>query len=165
MSVILGLLGIVAAAVAQASALPAFSIFGAHPNLLIVLLVVWIAVGGQREVLLLIPAAGFAQGLLDSEPLGLAMLALAPLVLLTEVRELRLTQSDLLLAVVLTSLATLVYEGTFLLTLPVTGERLDWLASVLDVLVPAIIANVLLLLPAYGLVRLLGTGLRVRQAF
>lgn len=165
MSVVLGLLGIVAAAVAQASVLPAFSIFGAHPNLLIVLLVVWIAVGGQREVLLLIPAAGFAQGLLDSEPLGLAMLALAPLVLLTEVRELRLTQSDLLLAVVLTSLVTLVYEGTFLLTLPVTGERLDWLASVLDVLVPAIIANVLLLLPAYGLVRLLSTGLRVRHAF
>jgi len=164
-SVVLGLLGVMVAALAQAAILPSFSIFGAHPNLLIVLLVVWIAVGGQRDVLLLIPAAGFVLGLLDGEPLGLAMLALAPLILMTEARELRLTQSDLLLALMLTALATLVYEGTFLLTLPVTGERVDWLASVLDVLAPASIANVLLLLPAYGLVRLLGQGLRRRHAF
>ena len=165
MSFVLGLLAVLAAALAQAAIMPAFSIFGAQPNLLIVLLVVWIAVGGQRDALLLVPVAGFAQGLLDSAPLGLAMLALAPLILMKEARDLRLTQSDLLLAVVLTVLATLVYEATFLLTLPVTGERVDWLGSALDALVPAAIANVLLLLPAYGLVRLVGQGLPRRHAF
>ena len=165
MSVAVGLLVIIAAALAQASILPAFSIFGAQPDLLVLVLVLWITVGGQRDALLLIPAAGFVQGLLDSSPLGLAMLALAPLILMTEVRELRLTQSDLLMAVVLAALATLVYEGTFLLSLAVRGERLDWFASLLDVLVPAIIANVLLLLPAYGLARVVNLGQRRRQAF
>ena len=165
MTVLAGLLIIVAAALAQVSILPAFSIFGVQPNLLIVLLVIWITVGGQRDALLLIPFTGFIQGLLDSQPLGLAMLAMAPLILMTQVKELRLVQSDLLLAMVLAAVATLVYEGTLLLTLAVTGERLDWLATVIEVLAPATIANVLLMLPLYGLARLFSPGLRRRQAF
>ncbi len=92
-------------------------------------------------------------------------LRLPPLILMTEVRELRLVESDLLPALVLTALATLVYEGTILLTLAVTGERIDWLVSLRDVLAPAAIANTLLLLPVYGLVRLASPNPRRRQAF
>ena len=165
MSTAVGLLLVAIAVVLQVSVLPAFSIFGATPNLLIVLLVAWMTVRSQQEALLLIPAAGFAQGLLDSQPLGLAMLALAPLILMTEVRELKLVESNLLPAVVLTALATLVYEGVLLLTLAVTGERMDWLAGLRDALLPAAIANVLLLLPVYGLVRLASLDLRRRPAF
>ena len=164
MNTAVALLVIMIAVLAQASILPAFSIFGAHPNLIIVLLVAWTSVRGQREALLLIPAAGFLLGLLDSQPLGLAMLALAPLILLGDLRELRLVESDLLLAVVLTSVATLAYEGSGLISLAVTGERLDWFAAVLNVLVPATIANVLLLLPVYAVVRLASADLR-RPAF
>ena len=161
----IGLLVIIVAVLAQASILPAFSIFGAHPNLVLVLLVTWVSVRGQQEALLLIPAAGFLLGLLDSQPLGLAMLALTPLILMGDVRDLRVVESDLLLAVVLTALATLAYEGTGLVTLAVTGERLNWLATVLGVLVPATIANVLLLLPVYAVVRLASPDLRRRPAF
>ena len=164
MSLAIGLLAVVVVVIAQVSILPAFSIFGVQPNLVIVLLVAWMAVRGQREVLLLVPAAGLVQGLLDSQPLGLAMLALAPIILMTELRELRWAESDLVPALVLAALATLVYETTILLTLAVTGEHLDWLASVLDVLVPAAIANALLLLPVYGLIRLASLDLRHRQA-
>jgi hypothetical protein len=45
----------------------------------------------------------------------------------------------------------------------VTGERPDWLASTLDVLVPAVIANTLLLLPVYGLTRLASVDLQRRR--
>ena len=165
MSLAIGLLIVLFAVVAQASVMPGFSIFGVQPNLVIVLLVAWMTVRGRREVLFLIPAAGFAQGLLDSQPLGLAMLALAPLILMTDVRELRLVESDLLPALGLVALATLVFEGTVLLTLAVTGNHPDWFASVLDVLVPAAIANVLLLLPVYGLIRVASVDLRRRPAF
>ncbi len=165
MSTAVGFVLVAIAVVLQVSVLPAFSIFGATPNLLIVLLVAWMTVRSQQEALLLIPAAGFAQGLLDSQPLGLAMLALAPLILMTEVRELRLVESNLLPAVVLTALATLVYEGVMMLALAVTGERMDWLAGLRDALLPAAIANVLLLLPVYGLVRLASLDLRRRPAF
>jgi rod shape-determining protein MreD len=159
-----GLAAVAFAALAQAAVLPSFSILGVEPNLVIVLLVAWMSIRGQREALFLIPAAGFVLGLLDGEPLGLAMLALAPLVLMTEVRELRLVESDLVPALVLTVAGTLVYETTVLLSLAVRGEQVSWLASIVNVLVPAAIANVLLLLPVYAVIRLASLDLRRPRA-
>jgi rod shape-determining protein MreD len=164
-SLALGVLVIVGAALAQVSVLPAFSIFGVQPNLVIVVLVAWLAVRGQREALVLIPVAGILVGILDSQPLGLALLALAPLGLMTEVREARPVESDLVLALVFVALATLFYEGALLLTLAVTGGRADWLGSALNVLVPAVFANVLLLLPTYALLRLTNLNFRPRPAY
>jgi rod shape-determining protein MreD len=159
-----GLAAVAFAALAQAAVLPSFSILGVEPSLVIVLLVAWMSIRGQREALFLIPAAGFVLGLLDGEPLGLAMLALAPLVLMTEVRELRLVESDLVPALVLTVAGTLVYETTILLSLAVRGEQVSWLASIVNVLVPAAIANVLLLLPVYAVIRLASLDLRRPRA-
>lgn len=165
MSLVIGLALVLLAVLVQVAVLPAFSIFGAQPNLIVALLVAWMAVRGQRETLILIPTAGFALGLLDGEPLGVAMLALAPLILLGEVRELRLVESDLLPAIVLAAVGALAYEAVLLLTLAVEGERLDWLASVLDILVPAAIASALLVLPLYGVFRLASMNGRRRPAF
>lgn len=165
MSLALGFVLVVAAAVAQMSILPAFSIFGVQPNVLIVVLVAWMSVRGRQEALFLIPAAGFVLGLLDSQPVGLAMLALAPLIPLTEVRELRLVESQLVPALALVAVASLAYETTILISLAVRGEHLDWLASVLDVLVPAAVANALLLLPVYGLLRLVSLPFQRQPAF
>jgi rod shape-determining protein MreD len=159
-----GLVAVLFAALAQAAVMPSFSIFGVQPSLVIVLLVAWMSIRGQREALFLIPAAGFVLGLLDGEPLGLAMLALAPLVLMTEVREWRRVESDLVPALVLTVAGTLVYETTVLLSLAVRGEQVSWLASSVDVLVPAAIANVLLLLPVYAVIRLASLDLRRPRA-
>lgn len=165
MNYVIGLFAVLIAVLAQAAIIPAFSIFGIQPNLLIVFLVAWLAVRGQREALVLIPIAGFVHGLLDSQPLGLAMLALAPLTLMTDFRELRLVDSELVPAILVTMAATVVYEGTLVVTLSLRGESITWLASVTDVLVPAAIANALLLIPAYGLIRLASLDLRQRPAF
>ncbi len=165
MGLAIGLAAIIFVALVQVSVMPSFSILGVQPNLLIVTLVAWMSIRGRREALILIPAGGLLLGVLDSEPLGLAMLALAPLILLTEVREMRLVESDLLPAVTFVALATLSYEIAILLTFAVRGEQLDWLASLLDVLVPAVIANVLLLLPVYGIVRLASWDTREHHAF
>lgn len=160
MSVAIGLIAVIVACLAQVSAMPQFSILGVQPNLVIVLLVAWIGVRGQREAFYLVPAAGFFLGLLDSQPLGLAMLAFAPLILLTELREIQAVESHLLPALLLVTIGTLVYEGLILLTLAVTGERTGWPGSVLDILVPAAIANILLLLPVYGILRLASLDLQ-----
>ena len=165
MRVALGLLAVAVAVLAQVAVLPGFSIFGVQPNLIVVLLVAWIAVRGRREALLLIPVAGFFLGLLDSQPVGLAMLALAPLGLMVDVPDRRLVESNLVPAIVLAALGALAYEAILLLTLAVTGEPVDWFASALDVLVPAAIANALLLLPVYGILRLASLDLRRRPAF
>lgn len=165
MNLAIGIMAVIIAALLQLAVMPAFAIFGVHPNLIIVLLIAWMATRGPREALVLIPVAGFTIGLLDSQPLGLAMLALSPLTLMTNVREFRLVESDLLPAVVLTIVATLVYETVILVSLAVRGEQPEVLASTLDVLVPAAIANALVLLPVYGLIRLVSLDLRQQRAF
>lgn len=165
MTTVLAFFVVIVAVVVQAAVMPMFSVFGAQPNLLLVLLIAWMTVRRRREALLLIPAAGFAQGLLDSQAVGVAMLAMAPLILMTEVRGLRLVDSDLLPAVGLVILGTIAYETIILVTLAVAGERLDWPASLLYVLAPSTIVNVLLLLPVYGLIQLASVDLRPREAF
>ena len=153
------------AALVQVSVMPSFSLFGVQPNFLIVLLAAWVSIRYRREAFVLIPAGGLVLGLLDAEPLGLAMLALTPLIFLAEIREMRLVESDLLPAVILVALATLSYEITILLTLAIEGEHLNMWTSMLDVLVPAVMANVLLLLPVYGVVRLASWDMRQQRAF
>ncbi len=165
MNYAIGMLAVLVAVISQMAIMPAFSIFGVQPNLVIVLLVAWMAARGRQEALVLIPIAGFTQGLLDSHPLGLTMLALAPLVLMTDFRELRLVDSDILPAIALTMAATVVYECTIMVTLVLTGEPVTWLASVTNVLVPAAIANALLLIPVYWLIRISSLDLRQRPAF
>jgi hypothetical protein len=48
--------------------------------------------------------------------------------------------------------------------LAVRGEQVSWLASIVNVLVPAAIANVLLLLPVYAVIRLASLDLRRPRA-
>ena len=165
MNYVIGTFAVLVAVISQVAIMPAFSIFDVQPNLVIVLLVAWMAARGRQEALVLIPIAGFALGLLDSQPLGLAMLALAPLTLMTDFRDLRLVDSDLLPAIALTMAATVVYEGTIMVTLVLTGESVTWLAIVTNVLVPAAIANALLLIPVYWLIRISSLDLRQRPAF
>ena len=165
MNYAIGVFAVLVAVISQIAIMPAFSIFDVQPNLVIVLLVAWMAARGRQEALVLIPIAGFSQGLFDSQPLGLAMLALAPLILMTDFGELRLVNSNILPAIALTMTATVVYESTIMVTLVLTGESVTWLASVTSVLVPAAIANALLLVPVYWLIRICSLDLRQRPAF
>jgi rod shape-determining protein MreD len=113
-------------AVAQTSALSSFRVLGVHANLMLVLLLSWAMVRGLEEAMVVVPMGGLALGLMDSQPLGAAMLALIPLVLLTEIREARIIQGDFLLAILLILLSTLAYEVVILITLQVTGETVQW---------------------------------------
>ena len=85
------------------------------------------------------------------------MLALIPLVLLTEIREARIIQGDFLLAILLILLSTLAYEVIILVTLRVAGETVQWWGTLARVMIPAAIVNALLVPPIYGLLWL-GSG-------
>ena len=56
-----GLLGLV---LLQVSAIPAFSLLGVAPNILLVVLACWAVVRNQTEAMVLIPIAGISIGLL-----------------------------------------------------------------------------------------------------
>lgn len=150
--------------VVQTASLPLFSVFGTHPNLVLILLASWAIVRGQEEALVLIPLAGLTLGLLDSQPLGLHLLALAPLALLLLAHDARLIEADFLMALAIVLAATLAYEGVFLVVLRLTGESLDWWGNISRVIIPAAIANALLTPPVYGLVWLASVDRRRRAA-
>jgi len=146
-----------AAALLQTSAVPAFSVLGVHPNLVLVLLVSWAMARGLREAMVVVPIGTLALGLMDGQPLGAALLAAMPIVLLTEIREARIVQGDFLLAVLLVIVSTVAYETIFLVILRLTGETVQWWGSFALVAVPAAIVNALLVPPVYGLLWL-GSG-------
>jgi rod shape-determining protein MreD len=147
-------------AAAQTSALASFRVLGVHANLMLVLLLSWAMVRGLEEAMVVVPMGGLALGLLDGQPLGAAMLALIPVVLLTQIREARIIEGDFLLAVLLILLSTLAYEVIILIILQVNGETVQWWGTFSRVIVPAAIVNALLVPPVYGLLWLGSRDLR-----
>jgi len=147
-------------AVVETSVLPSFRVLGVHANLMLVLLLSWAMVRGMEEAMVVVPMGGLALGLMDGQLLGAAMLALIPLVLLTEIREARIIEGEFLLAVLLILLSTLAYEVIILIILRVTGETVQWWGILSRVVVPAAIVNALLVPPVYGLLWLGSRDLR-----
>jgi len=147
-------------AVVQTSVLPSFRVLGVHANLMLVLLLSWAMVRGLEEAMVVVPMGGFALGLMDGQLLGAAMLALIPLVLMTEIREARIIQGDFLLAILLILLSTLAYEVIILIILRVVGEPVQWWGILTQVIIPAAIVNALLVPPVYGLLWLGSRDLR-----
>jgi len=148
------------AALFQTSAVPAFTVLGVHPNIVLVVLLSWAMVRGLNEAMVLVPMGTLTLGLMDGQLLGAALLAAMPVVLLTEIREARIIQGDFLLAVLLIILSTLAYETIFLVILRLTGETVQWWGSFVRLAIPAAIVNALLVPPAYGLLWLGSGGLR-----
>lgn len=160
MSYYIGLPLVFLVALAEASVLPLFRVAGLQPNLLLVLLVAWLVVRGPSEAFVLIPLGGFVLGLVDGAPLGAALLALAPMALLQELRGARLSEGGLSLALVFTLLMTLVYHLTYLAVFSVEGEAGSWLSALGRVVLPTAFLNVVVLLPTYLIVSLASPDLR-----
>lgn len=152
------------AAIAQTAIAPSFPVFGVFPNLVLIVAVCWTVVRGQKEGMIVVPLGGLCLGLLDDQPLGAAMLAAAPIVLLSEVREARLTQSDFLLATVLVFLSSLVYEIVFLAVLWLSGESVTWWGSFQRLVLPTAIVNSLFAAPLYAVVTWASRDIRSARA-
>lgn len=140
------------AALVQTSVLPAFPVFGVSPNLVLILLVCWTIVRGQQEAMVIVPIGGLCLSLVGSQPIGVALLAVTPVLLLSELAALRLTGSDLLLALVLVFLSSLLYESVLLVGLRLEGESVGWLAAFLRAVLPTSIVSVLFTPPLYWFV-------------
>ena len=115
--------------------------------------------------MVIVPIAGICLSLLGSQPVGVALLAMAPVLLLSEIQALRLTPSDLLLTVALVFFSSLLYETVLLVALRVQGETVGWLAAFLRDVLPTAIVSVLFTLPLYWLVWSRSQGLRRIRAY
>jgi rod shape-determining protein MreD len=152
-------------ALVQTSVMPAFPVFGVAPNLVLALAVCWTIVRGRAEAMVVVPMAGVFLGIFGSQPLGVSMLAIMPVVLFAEVHALRLTPSNFLLTVAIVFLSSIVYEMVLLVALRLQGESAGWLPAFIRVVVPTGIVSVLFTPPVYWLVRSRSEGQRRIRAY
>ncbi len=147
-------------ALSEASVLPMFRIAGLQPNPTLVLLVAWLMIRGPGEAFVLIPIGGLSLGLVDSAPLGTALLALAPLALLQEIRGAQLREGGLVLTVLFTLGMTAVFSLIYLSVYTLSADSGNWISAFTRAIIPVAFLNVILLLPVYSLLWITSGNLR-----
>jgi rod shape-determining protein MreD len=108
-------------ALIEASVLPSFGGGHAGPDLTLVLLSAWAVLRGPEEAMVLVPMGGVCLDLLGPAPLGVAVIALAPIVLLALVNDLGLINSELVVTIFVTMLGTILFYTIEIAVLDVAG--------------------------------------------
>ena len=150
MSYYVGITLVIFTALLEVSVLPLFRVDGLQPNLTLVLLMAWLIIRGAEEAYVLIPIGGVFVGLVDGALMGTALLAMAPVAVLQEVRGAQLNEKGLLMAVAFTAIMSLVYNYTYLLVSTLQGEAGSWVAATTRVILPTTLINLAVLLPLYA---------------
>ena len=148
------------AALCEVAVAPMFRVAGLQPNLVLIFLTAWLIARGQSEAFVLIPIGGFLLGLVDGAPLGTAIVAMAPLALLQDVRGSQLNEGGLALAVIFVLLMTLVYNAIYLFMFTLRGESASWLDAGTRVIIPTALINAVTLVPVYWVLSLFSHELR-----
>lgn len=100
---------------------PGAEFLGVRPSITLVLVVLWSALRPLNEAMLLAPVAGLLLGLLGTEPLGVSVLAFAPVVLLGGFNAARGRERRALFAAGLVVAGTLVYTLLYLILTRLAG--------------------------------------------
>lgn len=150
MSYYIGIPLLLLIAAIEASVLPMFRFSHLQPNPMLVLLVAWLMVRGMREAFILIPIGGFFLGLVDAAPTGTALLALAPLAFLQDIRGSHLREGGFIMTVLFTVAMTLVFHSIYYLVFALGGEAGSFISAMLRVIVPTAFLNVIILFPIYA---------------
>ncbi|HEU0072596.1 MAG TPA: rod shape-determining protein MreD [Dehalococcoidia bacterium] len=154
MSYWIGLPLLVLAALTEVSVLPMFRLYGLQPNLVLVMLIAWLIVRGSGEAFILAPIGGVLLGFVDGAPVGTALIGLAPLAFLQDLRGSQLREGGLIAAIAFTIVMSLFYNFVHLGVFTILGEAGEWGAASLRIIVPTVFLNVAILLPAYWLLTL-----------
>jgi hypothetical protein len=150
MSYYVGIPLLLIVAAAEASVLPMFQVGGLQPNPMLVLLLCWLMVRGAGEAFLFIPVGGVFLGLVDSAPMGTALLALAPMAILQEVRGTQLREGGFLITILFTLAMTIVFNLVYLLVFILRGDGGSLAGAMTRVIIPTAFLNVIILFPIYA---------------
>jgi rod shape-determining protein MreD len=131
-------------AVAQVAVASYFPLLGVTANPLLVLLVCWAMVRGPRETMVFIPIAGIFKDLMTTDPVGVSVLALLPIVALAAIRERRPMESEFLPTLAVVVVASLCYDLVYMVVLTAVGDGPPWLQTPIRVVLPAALFNALL---------------------
>lgn len=169
MKYIIALIAAFFAVVLASSAMPYLKILGVSPDLPLIFVACWAVIRGQKEAMVVVPLAGLTRDLLTSDPVGASVLALAPIVFLASVREMRIVESDFVMALGVVAVASLAFGILHMGVLTVTGDSVPWFTGLLRVTLPLMLVNPLFAVIVYPPMRWLSptprsTGVGVGSA-
>ena len=145
---------VILVALMEVSVLPLFRVYGLQPNLLLVLLVAWLIVRGSNEVYILAPIGGILLGFVDGAPAGTALIGLAPLALIQEIRGSQLREGGLIEAVSFTIVMSFFYNIVHLGVFALLSQGGEWGPAFTRIILPTVFLNVVILVPLYWLLTL-----------
>jgi len=135
---------LVATIIIQTTVMPHVAFLGVKPDLVLLVVISWSLLRGAKEGIVWALMGGIGLDLVSGAPFGIHTLALAVLSLLAGLGELSVFRTHLALPLVATLVATLAYDLFFLLLLQMRGGSIAWVDSLIKVVLPSILFNVLL---------------------
>jgi rod shape-determining protein MreD len=128
----------------QTTAMPHLTILGVKPDLVLLVVISWSLLRGSKEGVIWALVGGIGLDLLSGAPFGTSAVALLVLSLLAGMGELSVFRTHIALPLIATLLATLAYDLFFLLLLHMRGCSIAWADSLIKVVLPSTLLNVLL---------------------
>ena len=160
-------------AVLQSSVTAQLHLFGASPDLVLVLVVSWALLRGLQEGVVVALAGGMVLDALSGAPFGLGTVALVMTSALAglsggDALRASLSLNDRLLGamalrLVIVVLATWIYYGLLAFFLRVSGEVMSAGLALGQIVLPTAFLNVLIALPIYGVVRMVVARSRTEE--
>lgn len=137
----------------QGTLLARLRLFGASPNLLLVIVVCWSVVRGVSDGLVWAFVGGLGLDVVAGSPLGTLSLALMVPCLLGGLGRRRVFANHLLLPGLILALATPLHGWLILLTQQLRGLPVDWAGATVRVILPELALNLALMLVIYPVLR------------
>lgn len=129
--------------------MPYLTILGVKPDLMLLMVISWSLLRGSKEGMIWALVGGIGLDLLSGAPFGTYTVILVALSLVAGLGQLSVFRTHIALPLIATLIATLVYDLFFLLLLHVRGYSIVWTDSLIKVVLPSALLNVLLSPLAY----------------
>lgn len=139
----------------QSSVMPHFRILSGQPDLILLLIVLWAVHAPLEEALFWAFSGGLMQDLLSITPLGTSVIT--PVIIIFVIHTLRgqVYRTNLLFVIGFVIAGILLKQGVLFVVLHLMGNGYDVLDIVRYVMLPELFMTLLLLLPIYGVIRLI----------
>jgi rod shape-determining protein MreD len=144
MNIYVTILLLIAIVIIQTTAMPHLTILDVKPDLMLLMVISWSLLRGAKEGLIWAMMGGIGLDLVSGTPFGSSTVALVVLSLVAGLGELSVFRSHIALPLIATLIATLAYNLFFLLLLYVRGCSIAWTDSLIKVVLPSTLINVLL---------------------
>ncbi len=140
-------------AVLQTTAMPLFSLWGVRPELLLLVIASWSVLAGMDSGLVWALGGGLMLDALSGGPFGAATIALTIASVIVSLAEVNLQRDSIWLPLITGLLATVLYQGMYLLALRVLGRPTPLIPGLVHVVLPSLVVNGLAAYPVFGATR------------